>query len=308
MASLANDKLRLIVTGKCNLSCFYCHNEGQAKEETFLSEELFERVLSAVRTDGLTVREVTISGGEPMLHPQLTHFVSQARELASDVTAVSNGLLVDDELVGRLSSAGLTKLRLGVDSLAPRKPRPSPGKLLEPFDAAALVAGLRAAGVGADLNCVLTRFNRRGIADLVAFAIEQELDVKFFEHVDVHQHGAEAVVGQMTAHPHIAWEDFLGEAERGAGHPLRFAPTESFGQANLASGDAGPEIRYCRYLCPFGLCWITGTRIDPRGFVYNCMVNRGLDRIDASMDNAAVLEVLDRAGRRPCRATQRQVA
>ncbi len=170
------------------------------------------------------------------------------------------------------------------------------------------MARLRTAGVGADLNCVLTRFNRRAIADLVAFAVEQRLDVKFFEHVDVDQHGTEAVAGSMAARPHIAWEDFVGEAERGAGRRLLFAPTESFGEANLASRGAGPEVRYCRYLCPFGLCWITGTRVDPRGFVYNCMVNRGLDRIDASMDDVAIREVLDRAGGRPCRAAQLDAA
>ncbi len=113
MTTLANDKLRLIVTGKCNLSCFYCHNEGQAKEETFLAEGLVERVLSAVRADGMKVREVTISGGEPLLHPQLAGFVRQARELAPDVTVVSNGLLANDELIGRVASAGLSKLRLG---------------------------------------------------------------------------------------------------------------------------------------------------------------------------------------------------
>lgn len=31
MPTLANGKIRLIVTAKCNLDCFYCHNEGQAK-------------------------------------------------------------------------------------------------------------------------------------------------------------------------------------------------------------------------------------------------------------------------------------
>ena len=31
MRLLANDKMRIITTAKCNLDCFYCHNEGQEK-------------------------------------------------------------------------------------------------------------------------------------------------------------------------------------------------------------------------------------------------------------------------------------
>jgi hypothetical protein len=170
------------------------------------------------------------------------------------------------------------------------------------------VSRLRAADVAIDMNCVLTRFNRRRVSALVAFSLEHGLDAKFFEHVDVRRYGAESVAGSMAARPHVSWSEFVAEAEKGARTPLTFLPTPNFGEANLASHDTGQEIRYCRYLCPFGLCWITGTRVDPQGFVYNCMVNRGLDRIDVSMDERAIVEVLDRASTRPCRAVEQGIA
>jgi GTP 3',8-cyclase len=93
----------------------------------------------------------------------------------------------------------------------------------------------------------------------------------------------------------------LQEAEKGAGRALCFRSTGMFGSANLAAVVAGSEIRYCRYLCPFNLCWVTGTRLDPWGFVFNCMVNRGLDRITPSMGRRDIAATFERAGRRPCR-------
>src|SRR5690349_12307587 len=44
MPLLAADKLRLIVTGECNLSCFYCHNEGQSDKRYFISLGVVRRL------------------------------------------------------------------------------------------------------------------------------------------------------------------------------------------------------------------------------------------------------------------------
>jgi molybdenum cofactor biosynthesis enzyme MoaA len=48
MPTLAANKIRLIVTGKCNLDCFYCHNEGQVKEDTFARVPDVIRVVDAL--------------------------------------------------------------------------------------------------------------------------------------------------------------------------------------------------------------------------------------------------------------------
>src|SRR5262249_4072805 len=134
MALLANEKMRLIVTAKCNLDCFYCHNEGQAKDDSFLELDMISSVARTLRYFGIRANEVTVSGGAPLLHERLPEIVATAASFSDTVTMVSNGLLGNSERLAPLVSAGLKKLRLGIDSLRPTKPRPSKGYLEQPFD------------------------------------------------------------------------------------------------------------------------------------------------------------------------------
>lgn len=278
---LCNDKLRLIVTARCNLDCFYCHNEGQPKSTFDLSAgvlEVVEQVL--VDTD---IREVTISGGEALLNPGISDIVETSARLSGHVTLVSNGLLVADN-IDRLASAGLTSLRLGVDSLNPVKPRPSPGTLDSPFRLAETIDVIRSRGLNVELNIVLSRFNRRTLGDLIAFVVDVGVDAKFFELVDVDEFGSSEAIGVMSAAPISTAAEFFAVCEAMAGRRLEPQQVGEFGPANLAVTIDRSEIRFCRYLCPYGLCWTTGTRIDPEGYVYSCMKNRGRHRV-ADLDD-----------------------
>ncbi|MFY1650335.1 radical SAM protein [Solwaraspora sp. WMMB762] len=304
MPVLANGKIRLIVTGKCNLDCFYCHNEGQAKEETFLRLASVEAVGAALGAVGTRAEELTISGGEPFLHPQLVEIVAAAARFSDHVSLVSNGVLARPEQLAVLAAQGLRKLRIGVDSLDDTKPRPSPGRLAGRFVLADVVRAASAANLAVDLNVVVTRFNRDMLGELARFAVVNGLSIKFFEHVEVAAYGASGRVGGMVARPHVSMDSALRRIVEGVGAPVTFEPTADFGESNLACRVDGVEIRYCRYLCGFDLCWVTGTRIDPQGYVYNCMVNRGLDRL-RDLTPAGIVDSLSRATARPCRARTR---
>ena len=298
--ALANNKLRLIVTGKCNLDCFYCHNEGQVKEDTFISPEFMSRVIRFLELERTPINEVTISGGEPLLHPEIFEIVEQSKRLAQSVTLVSNGVLLNPGVVESLEASGLSKLRLGIDSLRLRKPRPSPGTLDADFDAHAIVEMCRSAGVRTELNTVLTRFNARQIEDLLAFAVENHLSIKFFEHVDVDEFGDVANKADMKPEPLVSMERFQEAIDSVVGRHLELREVEIYRGANLACTIGSSEIRYCKYLCPYGLCWTTGTRIDSRGYVYNCMSNRGSATISSTMTDADLAAVVAKASQARC--------
>jgi cyclic pyranopterin phosphate synthase len=300
MLVLANDKMRMIVTGKCNLGCFYCHNEGQAKEDTFASVRYVRDLTSALVVEDVVVDEITISGGEPLLHSDIEMIVGLASDAASHITMVSNGLLATPQLLQRLARNGLKKFRLGVDSLQPDKPRPSRGRLTEPFDAARLLSAAADAGLEVDLNVVVTKFNRHQVLDLVRFAVEHAVSVKFFEHVEVQSYGAAGRGGTMVSAPHVDFDEFRSRLNDYGDQPITFQPDPEFGQANMTAHIAASEIRYCRYLCDYGLCWLTGTRVDPRRYVYNCMSNRGLDRLPIG-SSTAIIGALAAASKRSCK-------
>jgi GTP 3',8-cyclase len=305
MTLLANGKMRLIVTAKCNLDCFYCHNEGQAKEDAFLELDMISSVARAVQQVGARANEVTISGGEPLLHERLADIVAIAASFSETVTMVSNGILVDDHRLAPLVSAGLSKLRLGVDSLRATKPRPSKGYLERPFRVIDVLHIARDLGLVVDMNVVITKFNKSELGQLALFAIERGLSIKFFEHVDVDEFGGGGSGGVMASRPQVEFSEFVQKLQESIGAQMTFAPSDQFGEANVRCLVDDSEIRYCRYLCNYDLCWLTGTRVDASGYAYNCMVNRGIDQLILPSASETVLETLRVASQRPCRSSSR---
>jgi molybdenum cofactor biosynthesis enzyme MoaA len=83
--------LRILLTEECNLSCVFCHNEGQ-RTLTHVSE-LDERRLKNLVCAGAArgLRQIKFSGGEPTLHHRLTGLVGVSVAAGVDTVVISNG-------------------------------------------------------------------------------------------------------------------------------------------------------------------------------------------------------------------------
>jgi len=297
---LANDRLRLLIERRCNCACFYCHNEGQPVTGSSMSPDSVGVLVDALRSHGVRVLEVTISGGEPLLHPGLAEVVALIARLGTPVTVVSNGLLAGARVLEGLRGNGLTRFRLGLDSFRPVRSAPPHVKAIERSRASALVRCAQENDLDVDLNVVVTRHNREEIGSLVGFAIAHGVPVKFFEHVAVHRDRCTHRGTSLTSDPQVSREEFQRLASAPAGGAVEFRPDEEFGEANHIAVVGGTQIRYCRYLCDFDLCWMTGTRIDPEGNAYSCMMNHGLDLVSYE-SSESVVQSLRKASSRPCR-------
>jgi GTP 3',8-cyclase len=295
---VANGRLRLFLTSDCNLACFYCHNEGQPKGTSYLSRHMAVKIRDVVKAGG--VRKIIFSGGEPLIHPEVLDYVEMLSPHVGRASLITNGLLLNRKRAFSLRQAGLSKIRLGVDSFREDKPRPSVGYLSTRFSVRRTVDDLREAGLRVDLNVVLTKFNQNEIAKFLSFAIEQDLNIKFFEHLEVAPPPAGSMVNRMRPVPQVGEAYFLDVLRATLGHLPEFHTTDQFAPATMAATVRGTEIRYCRYLCTYGRCFAPGTRLDPEGYVYTCMSNRGMDRISVGTDSAGIVAALARASRRPC--------
>ena len=93
----------LIPIRRCNLSCAYC-NEYDDHSKPVPIETLDERVdrLAAL---GATI--VTISGGEPLLHPDLDLLIARIRRRGIIAGMITNGYLLTADRIRRLNHAGL---------------------------------------------------------------------------------------------------------------------------------------------------------------------------------------------------------
>jgi cyclic pyranopterin phosphate synthase len=273
----ANHKLRLVVTNECNLNCFYCHNEGQPKSSDFLSNDLFVHILRLISSGSCYLEKVTLSGGEPLLHPYLEDFVRELSSVTRSRTVVTNGILLDEHRLNSLRMAGVTKFRIGVDSLLRPHSRPSAvfpkGRSIhQTFEL------LRRTGTPFELNVVLTEFNRNEVPEIVRFCRDHKVSAKFFEHVKASFIDSEFAVLNAEAEPRMQFSEFASILSSVMSTAVQVSD-DIFDGANELYNFDGFSIRYCRYLCPFGLCHLTGTRIDPRGFVYACLVGNGRFRI-----------------------------
>jgi cyclic pyranopterin phosphate synthase len=134
--------LRVSLTPKCNLSCIYCHREGENDPKAPLSAGEIAEVLRVAA--GFGIRSVKFTGGEPMLRPDLIEIIkSVPAGIESSLT--TNGTLLAG-MAADLRRAGLRRVNVSIDSLDPVTYRKIAGTdrlsdVLEGIDAA-IAAGL----------------------------------------------------------------------------------------------------------------------------------------------------------------------
>ncbi len=105
----------LIPTRRCNLSCAYC-NEYDDHSAPVATSDLLRRI---DRLAELGTGIVTLSGGEPLLHPDLDAIVRHIRARGMIATLITNGYLVSRDRIQRLNRAGLDHLQISIDNVLP---------------------------------------------------------------------------------------------------------------------------------------------------------------------------------------------
>jgi MoaA/NifB/PqqE/SkfB family radical SAM enzyme len=105
----------IIPIRRCNLSCAYC-NEYDKVSEPVPTDEMLRRIdkLAALGTTA-----ITISGGEPLLHPGLDEIIRRIRSHGILATLITNGYLLTGERIERLNNAGLDYLQISIDNVIP---------------------------------------------------------------------------------------------------------------------------------------------------------------------------------------------
>ena len=105
----------IIPMRRCNLSCTYC-NEFDEVSPPVPTPEMFRRI-DRLASFGTSI--LTISGGEPLLHPDLDQIIRRIRGHGIIVGIITNGYLLTAERIERLNRAGLEYLQISIDNLQP---------------------------------------------------------------------------------------------------------------------------------------------------------------------------------------------
>lgn len=84
------EELYIEILDKCNLKCKHCSTEACQEKNTFMKIETFERIIEECVELGL--KRIFISGGEPLLHPDLLEMVTFAKNKNLDIRIYSCGV------------------------------------------------------------------------------------------------------------------------------------------------------------------------------------------------------------------------
>lgn len=113
--------MRLAVTDRCNLRCYYCmpHDIIFAPKDEVLSYEEMLFIMRVLRKNG--INKVRLTGGEPLARKDIMYFL---RELSTygfeEITLTTNGVLVG-EYLDELKELGITRINLSLDTLNKEK-------------------------------------------------------------------------------------------------------------------------------------------------------------------------------------------
>ncbi|WP_026463168.1 GTP 3',8-cyclase MoaA [Adhaeribacter aquaticus] len=196
------DYVRLAVTDRCNLRCFYCMPEegiDYLPKKQLLTYEEMERMLRVLAQMGIS--KVRITGGEPFLRKDLMGFLHRvhAIEGINEINITTNGVLTAPH-ISELKELGIKSINLSLDTLDRERffritRRDELDKVMDTFHA------LLAHGIGVKINAVVMEGqNTEDIIPLAQLAKDYPVSVRFIEEMPFN--------GGGNNHPVLNW-DFL---------------------------------------------------------------------------------------------------
>ena len=107
--------VHIIPMRRCNLDCGYCNEYDTVSKPVPLEE--MKRRLDLLADMGTSI--ITISGGEPLMHPELDEVIRHIRKRGMIAGLITNGFFLNRERIERLNDAGLEHLQISIDNAAP---------------------------------------------------------------------------------------------------------------------------------------------------------------------------------------------
>ena len=230
---------QIVPMRRCNLACTYCNEYDDHSDAVELAE--MERRIAHLGRLGTSV--ITISGGEPLLHPNIEGVIRAIRKTGAIAGMITNGYLLMPEKIKALNEAGLDHLQISIDNVMPDDVSKKSLKVLD--------AKLRMLAEHADFHVNINSVVGGGIADPNdAYLVStRALDLGFSSTIGIIHDGS----GQLKA---------LGADERKTWDAVRKLTRRSYSRFNHfqeAIANGKPNDWRCRagsrylYVCENGL-------------------------------------------------------
>lgn len=287
--------LRVSVTDRCNLQCFYCSSNPKTPDQAtqdcaetcrFLPpQELLTdaEILRVVETFAkLGVQKIRLTGGEPLLRPNLAGIVQSISQIPSitDISLTTNGIFLLEQASG-LKEAGIRRLNISLDTLKPER-----YKTITGHDAFQKVWDgiLRCLDMGfspVKLNVVMIKgVNDDELMNLAALTLKWPVQVRFIEFMPIGRYTS------WNASRHLSCEEMKNHIQHRLGPMTAVAqgknagPAEVFTLAN-ALGNLGFISPISRHFC--ATC--NRVRLTADGHIRLCLFSDNELDLKAAMRN-----------------------
>lgn len=109
--------LRISITNRCNVKCFYCHHDGIVPQDYEMSPDEIFRISKIAKDIG--VEKIRLSGGEPLVRKDIVDIVSKISSLQfRDISITTNGVQLG-KYAEDLFNSGLKRVNVSFDTLDP---------------------------------------------------------------------------------------------------------------------------------------------------------------------------------------------
>ncbi len=260
------DYVRLSVTDRCDLRCFYCLPKGFSnfeEPEHWLRFDEIERVIAAFARLG--TRRIRITGGEPLVRKDLPVLAARLAQLpgVEDLSLSTNATRLERQ-AQVLHRAGIRRLNVSLDSLRPERFKQiTQGKLEK------VLAGLMAAKAAGfspiKINMVVMKgINEDEVEDMVDFCIQHGFTLRFIETMpmgDTGRHAADQFVSLQDIKQRLANRYKLIPGVMPGGGPARYVQVA---ETDLRIGFITPISQHFCETC-------NRVRMSADGTLYMCL-------------------------------------
>ena len=258
--------VRLSVTDKCNLRCFYCMPKGFKEfeqPENWLTFDEIERIIKAFIELG--VARVRLTGGEPLVRKNVGDLAQRLTALPglTDLSLSTNATLLDKQAI-TLKHAGITRINVSLDSLKTERFKEITGGELQPV-LDGLMAAKQAGFSPIKINMVAMKdINDDEFEDMVEFCLEHDFTLRFIETMPMGATGNDATdhyLNLQTVKQQLAKRfEFIAGVMPGGG-PARYVQIK---HTNLRIGFITPISQHFCESC-------NRVRLSTDGTLYLCL-------------------------------------
>ena len=182
------EELRLSVIDKCNYRCYYCmppnYNYNFLKKKDLLTKEEIGFLVGSLVNLGL--KSVRVTGGEPLLRRDIVEIIVLLKKFnLKDLSLTTNGELLQG-YAKKLYDAGLKRINISLDCLEEQDFSYISGYKGSLEKVLLGIAEAKKTGLSVKINCLAKKnFTENHTLSLVKWAIEQNLELRFIEYMDV---------------------------------------------------------------------------------------------------------------------------